>query len=358
MKIGVLSDTHQDKANMIPQGMDRFQQEGVEAIFHCGDIEPRHLDQALFGGLPVVCALTEEQAPLKEFCFSPPGWHFTKPGDRIVTLPNGLRFYIGHKRSYEYLAGSGQKLKQTMDGIRKNFDSVEWLFSGHTHHQIYRQDHLISFINPGAVENSFDGYEYAIVDTDTKEITFSRIPRTPPVRTAFSVGVISDSSNISDLDAGFWHDLARIFHQRQIVDIIHCGNIALRDIGREELRGFKVHCYLRADQRAPDDVPQNWDIVSNRRPVVTIEGYQFCIKHNLGATFIEKSEADMQSLSLRIRTDYPETGFVLFGSTHFAFLEEGPQVRIINPGDIVTGRTYAAITLPVTEIVFGNIPTR
>ena len=62
----------------------------VEAIIHCGDIEPRHLQPELFGNLPVFCALIEEQIGRKEFETPPAGGIFTKPGHRIVQLDDCL----------------------------------------------------------------------------------------------------------------------------------------------------------------------------------------------------------------------------------------------------------------------------
>ncbi len=52
MIIGILSDTHTDKANAIPHIVKEFKRRYVEVIFHCGDIEPIHLDPKLFGNLP------------------------------------------------------------------------------------------------------------------------------------------------------------------------------------------------------------------------------------------------------------------------------------------------------------------
>ena len=130
MIIGILSDTHHDKVNAIPHVIAEFARRKVEVVFHCGDIEPQHLDHKLFGGLPVVCALIEEQAAMPEFCFPPNGWRFTKPGDRIVTLPNGMRFYVGHKRSFEFLTGAETELMKTLEVVRRDYDCVQWLFSG------------------------------------------------------------------------------------------------------------------------------------------------------------------------------------------------------------------------------------
>ncbi len=355
MIIGILSDTHSDSANAIPHVIAEFKRRGVEVIIHCGDIEASFLRAESFGNLPVICALIEEQVGMKEYCFPPNGWRFTKPGDRIVTLPNGLRFYVGHKRSFEFLTGAESELIKMLETIRRDYDCVQWLFSGHTHHQIFRDDPLIRFVNPGAIEYSYDGYEFAIIDTETKETTFSRIPKSKPLKPPFSVGVISDSLNISDLDAHFWSDLAKEFSRRGVQHIIHCGNVSLQDIGREELAEFQVHCLLREDQHRPSDVPANWTLVSDENPIVDVNGYRFYVGLNLGVTMIDQSEIDMHKLSLKVREEHPETSFILFGATNHAFLEEGEQVRIINPGDVVRGRNYAVVTLPTTEVVFTSI---
>jgi predicted phosphodiesterase len=305
--------------------------------------------------LPVVCALIEEQKGTKEFCFPPNGWRFTEPGNRVVTLPNAQRFYIGHKRAFEFLTGAESELMKTLETIRKDYDCVQWLFSGHTHHQIYKQDPLISFVNPGAIEDSYDGYEFATINTETRETTFSRIPKTTPAKEPFSVGIISDSLNVSDLDVRFWANLAEQLRHRRVRDIIHCGNVSLSDIGREELNEFNVHYYLRQDQKNPSNVPGNWKLIRLEDPIVEVNGYKFYVQLDLGVMMPEQSEIDMHKLSLRIRKEYPETSFILFGSTNDAFLEEGEQVRIINPGDVVRDRNYSIVTLPTTEITFSSI---
>jgi len=244
---------------------------------------------------------------------------------------------------------------KTLETIRKDSDGVQWLFSGHTHHQIYKQDPLISFVNPGAIEYSLDGYEFAVIDTETKGITFSRIPKTRPANKSFSVGIISDSLNISDLDVDFWASLAKQLKKRRVRDIIHCGNISIGDIGRAELKGFDVHYFLRKDQKNPSNIPGNWKLIRREDPTVEVNGYKFYVQLDLGATIFEESEVGMNQLSLRIRKHYSETSFILFGSTNYAFLEEGEQVRIINPGDVVRNRSYSIVTLPTTEIMFDSI---
>lgn len=351
---GILSDTHKDKMNAICHIMAEFKKRGVEAIIHCGDIKPVHLKPELFCNLPLVCALVKEQVEKKEFANPPNNWRFTKPRNRIIDIGD-TRIYVGHKRAFEFLTGSEANLINTLNKIRRDHDWVRWLFSGHTHHQIYKQSHVINFINPGAVEDSFDGYEFAIVNTETDEVVFSRIPKTKPNKKPFSVGIISDSLNISELDPEFWKKLVEEFKKRDISHVIHCGNLAVEDIGEKEFDSFQVHYNLQPDQKNPSTIPENWHLIDQKEPVVEINGYRFYVQLDLGATLLEQSEYDMYKFCLELRRKHPMISFVLCGFTNDAFLEEGEQVRIINPGDVLKDRNFAVISLPRAEITFSHI---
>ena len=354
MKIGVLSDTHSDRANALPHIMNEFKKRGVQTIIHCGDIEPRHLDPNLFNNLPVICALNEEQVEKPAFQNTPSGWTFTYPGNRVLDIDH-IRMYIGHKRAFEFLAGSEEELVKSINQLRRDYDGLRWMFSGHTHHQILLQTRLVNFINPGSVEDSLDGYEFAIIDTENDEIVFSRIPRTKPSSETFSVGVISDSLNVSKSDPDFWKKLAIELKARDAGYIIHCGNIAPEDIGREELHDFEVYYYLRPWQMNRP-VPLNWKIIPPNNWVVEINGYQFYVHLDLALHLFSQSEIDMQKYCMEIERENPYVSFVLFGCTNDAFLEEGQQVRIINPGDIAKSRNFSIICLPRAEITFGHVP--
>ena len=299
MIIGVLSDTHEDPDGALPHIIAEFKKRKVEKIIHCGDIEAKHLDKNLFGGLPVICALVDDQPAKPEFEKPPQGWDFTRPNDRVRKLAESLstRVYVGHKMAFGCLAGSFQALAQKIQEIRMQHDGVRWLFSGHTHHGIYQQDHLTSFVNPGAVTDSFDGYEFAIINTDNGEIVFCRIPKTKPVQETFSVGIISDSLNISDMDTTFWSKLAEEFKKRGVKHIIHCGNICTKDVGCKALDEFEVHFNLRLDQKVADP-PKNWHFITADNPVVEINGYKFYVQHDLGLDLLDQSEFQMHKLCL------------------------------------------------------------
>jgi len=369
MKLGILSDTHRDRMNAIPYIIKKFKENKVDLIIHCGDIQEEHMKPKLFGDIPVVCALTDEQVEAcaqedcnKEipFCNPPVGWTLTHPNERIVDLgpqKNGGKAYVGHKRSFEILMGSEEKLMKTLYLIRKKNDSVRYLFSGHTHHQIFMESGLIHFINPGAVEDAMGiagGYEYAIIDTKKGKTIYSRIPASVSTAPTLKVAVISDSLYISEKDKNFWKKLADVFVEEKVSHIIHCGNISLDDIGRAELENFKVRYALRKDQFF-DKKCENWEQIDKEERIVDINGYRFYVQWDLSPELIGKSEMGMHMLALKIQKKHPEIRFILSGFTHNAFYEESENLIFLNPGAVIQRRRYAIIELPLYKITFGKI---
>ncbi len=358
MIIGILSDTHSDRDNALELVIEEFVKRGVQFIIHCGDIEPQHCNPSIFRNIPVICALNAEQLEKPGFKTCPAGWIFTQPNRRILDF-NHIRIYVGHKRSYDFLKTSEHNLMAFLDQMRMTHDGLRWVFSGHTHHQFFVQTRLVNFINPGAIEDSFDGYSFALIDTENSEIVFSRIMKTKPNIDTFSVGIISDSGRISKIDPDFWHLLVKEMRKRDVKVIIHCGNIDPSDIGRPELSGFKVYCNLRRDQKAPKEIPDNWEIIKNSEsPIVKINDYSFYIQIDLGIDLLSESEFDMHNTSMKLRRKFPEIDFILCGFTHNALLVEGEQIKIINPGDIIDDRNFAVICLPRKEITFGHVPVK
>ncbi|MFC1612710.1 metallophosphoesterase family protein [Patescibacteria group bacterium] len=371
MKLGILSDTHGDKQKATRHIIEIFKRYGVEIIIHCGDISKNHVNKKLFGNLPVFCALTDEQTQLCQsekktkdrnnipFCSPPNNWTFTHPNERIVDLrklKEKTRVYVGHKRSFELLRGSEAKLKETLDEIRKEYDNVRYMFSGHTHHQICLKYRLITFINPGAIENPMGiagGCGYAIIDTEKEEIIYSRIPMCQSIAPELKVAIISDSADISKKDPTFWEKLRNLFLERNVTDIIHCGNINLDDIGISELDKFQVH-YSLIQRQIQTQTFKNWHKIEDK--ITPIKGYGFFVHWDLGSDLISKSEFDMNCLARQIQREHSQVKFILSGFTHDAFYEEDINVIFLNPGDIIQGRNYAIIEMPKYEITLGRIP--
>lgn len=372
--IGVLADTHRDKHEATPYIIEEFRRRGVQFIFHAGDLtERKHFNPELYGNFPVCYALTEDQCKYgsgnyicpKEGFFPPASnWRYTMPNHRIIEMAGEL-YYLGHKLPYDfYLNMKESDFDERLQKIRLENDGLRWIFGGHTHVQTYRQGRLVSMVNPGAVEGSVNwGYEFAVVYTQENQVVFGRVMPCPPQEEPFTVGIISDSLNVSKLDVGFWPRLRQEFINRGVSYVIHCGNISLEDIGRPELADFEVHYNLLPEQAVDMDVadawgkvPNNWHRIDPDKPIVDIKGQRFYVKLDLALDFLQLNEMGMDIMAMKIRQQFPMTNYVLCGFTNEALYYEGQQIRIINPGDANHDRNFAIVCLPRNEITFGHVP--
>ncbi|MCX5712850.1 MAG: hypothetical protein NTY47_07330, partial [Candidatus Omnitrophica bacterium] len=119
------------------------------------------------------------------------------------------------------------------------------------------------------------------------------------------------------------------------------------------LRPWQINRTAPPNWRA---APPNWKQIPPDNWAVEINGYQFYVHLDLALHLFAQSEIDMHKYCMGLKSENPNIGFVLFGCTNDAFLEEGEHVRIINPGDIANSRTFAVIFLQRNEITFGHVP--
>jgi putative phosphoesterase len=369
MKVLIISDTHKDKNGALEHIIRWAKERGVEAVIHCGDIIIEHVSSELFGGLPVYCALVDGQQEdpiFNEKC--PHNWTFTRTGKRIVVLSDGTKVYVGHKKHMEFLRMSEDDFANSLADLRMEHDGLRYVFGGHLHFQTYQHGQLVSFINPGAVEDAIGwGYEFGIVDLDTQEVIFSRVLPIPDKRSDLSVGIITDSLDVSLRDSYYYERLQKEFKSRGVTHIIHCGNISIDDIGRPELTDFDVRFAIRNDQcfeyrklKESGKIPPNWTVMSetdcNKGTVTVINGYRFFVQLNLGMELGSMNELHMDNAAMKIREDNPEIQFVLCGSMNGPLYFEGRQILVLNPGDTNTSRNFVVICLPRREITFGHVP--
>lgn len=363
--LGILGDTHRLEGDGLRRVIADMKIAGVRRIFHCGDLIQEDQDAEKFGNIPVVCALVDSQAEDPAFANPPVGWTYTKPGGRIIPFEHEVA-YVGHKLTWNSLNQTSSEFQHGLDKLRLENEWLRYIFSGHTHVPFLNETGLVRIINPGAITGSISGYiEYALLDTKSGELTFVQLYRTEPIIEKFIVGVISDSSRISLIDPNFWSILRDEFRKRGVTHIIHCGNILFSDIGRPELAEFQVHYNLRDDQllrmhERPTDIPSNWQPVRESKeddPVVTINGYRFCVQLNLGATISDKSVIQTEHVCQNFREQYHELDFVLCGFTRNCTLIGGYIPYVLNPGDIINDRNFATVELGKRiAITFGHVP--
>lgn len=374
-KIGFFSDVHDDRAKALPHIVaDLIGVRKVDALVCNGDMKRCHMSGKLFGGLPMFCALVDviESERDEIIRATPKNWVFTKSGARVINIGN-LIAYVGHRFSLNFSRDTEDNFNTALAELRRINDGLRLVSCGHTHRQTYLAGQLVTYMNPGAVEDNIGwGYEYAIVDVEKQEYTFTRILPTPDDRPTFCVAIISDTLDISHRDATYWKSLELELKKRNVSEIIICGNIDLADIGRPELESFTVHFGIHADQeykyrtlyKEKGKIPANWHVLCDDQvkldkaegDFIDINGFGFFIKFDLGLEYLEISEKDMNIRGMKIKKNHPGTNFIIGGSTRQAMYVEGQQASILNPGNVNTDRTFITLELPGHEITIGHIP--
>lgn len=237
MIYGILSDTHGCENERITEVVEgEFRPRGVEVIAHAGDIEIQHVNRGLFGDFPTLCALTKEQAFDPAFCFAPDNWRLVRPSypmlppsvvgnfsdpeavkkiaelsgycdrvrifSRLVSI-GGETIYLGHERSDDFFFDF-EKVRKFFIQINQIRDGVCLAISGHKHHQFLLRTNNFGWICPGALKGSWNGTEgFAIYDSVKDEVVFGRLCARESRINPVSVGILSDTLNVDDLDAGF-----------------------------------------------------------------------------------------------------------------------------------------------------------
>jgi len=131
MKVGVLSDTHvPTAAPFLPAAVfDIFK--GVDLILHCGDITELSVLDELRAIAPVeAVAGNVDDAEV----------HMKLPLKKVLTLG---KFSVG-------LIHGKYKLDVQKEMIRKEFDAVDLIVYGHSHHAFWGKIDDLWYLNPGS----------------------------------------------------------------------------------------------------------------------------------------------------------------------------------------------------------------
>lgn len=381
MFLGVLGDTHRISAEIIAQATLDMVNRGVDLFIHTGDIEINHCLPELFHHKPVVCALTRQQQFDHRFTFPPAHWAFTKPGNNLVTMPtnedrenaklrdsiasrlgianrivnvDGTAFYVGHERSYDVMLNA-ERFNEFIGLINLVYDGVRFVLTGHTHHQFLVQRNGVSWINPGSIDIGVSrDYEYAMVDTETGEIIFTRLPYAVSNFNPVTVGIISDVGNVSDRNEKFWEKLRQEFKRRDVSVVIIDGELLSRDIGRPEFFDFQVY-YSPSLCQNNDHCP-NWHPILAEDPIIEICGNNFLVKHSIGIDLDGRTEKEMIDLVRAESKKYRHIDIVVCGGIHNALFEEHDEVMIINSGDARNHEKFATVCFrPHTEVTFSEV---
>ena len=163
MKIGVLSDTHNNTGNL-QKAISIFNDYQIDLLIHCGDVTSTEVLQWL-NGQPIILtfgngdiANGEIKTTLKQF--NPDNfaeYSFQgKIGDKQIGVTHG-------------------HIKEILDTMVQS-QKLDYIFSGHTHR---RQDELIGktrLINPGALGGMYyQTRSVAVLDLDADKLIFKEI---------------------------------------------------------------------------------------------------------------------------------------------------------------------------------------
>ena len=352
----VVSDSHNDCNGSLKPIIEAAMADGATQVIHCGDIDPINWNAESFCGLPVAVALTDGQVGDDRYRreLVPDNWQITVPGNRVISVFVHL-IYLGHKIGWDCLTKSIREVQQKIDLHRKERDALRHMFTGHSHQQFLLRDDLIDLINPG---ETLGKYQYALMDPDTGEITFTRLPFEPiPRSTVTKVAVIADTEKIAGIDSRFWATFAAALKEHGIRQIIHCGGFDTADIGRAELNDFQVFAYFKKDQFvSPEKMPANWHRLGGEHHLVKIDDYQCYVDYYLSEELFKDSGFDLNLFSQHFNREHPEVNFVLCGGTYITIYEEGGVMNFLDPGDAVRSRSWVEIEFPRMSVTFHRLP--
>ncbi len=388
-----MGDTHDVDEVIISRVVEEFLQRGVQVIIHTGDIEPQHINPDLYGGLPVVCVLTKQQAICKDFSISPQNWRFVQPSFpqsepsfvgsfddklandhlkamvsycrhqkihcRLVPISVGnetIVAYCGHERSFDIFTNS-EKVRAFFTEINQVYDGVRLVATGHMHRQfVWRHGDLL-WVNPGSVAQSISrNHQFSIVNTESWEVILGRLCNAEAKVKPVTVGIVSDAGNIDDLDRNFWSKLKAQFDARGVTHVICCGDFRPSDIGRPELSDKQVYYYLlpEFEDYFANGHP-NWHRLLYEHPMIEIGGHQFYVQHGIGSEQADFSDIERHTAFSDIRKRYPHLNFIIGGLVPDTIIQETDSYFFVCPGDARNHRNFATICLPRCELTVSTV---
>jgi putative phosphoesterase len=163
MKIGILSDTHNNIKNL-RAALALFEAEGISTLIHCGDLTGVEIARAL-EGFRVICVLGNGDVASGEI--------------RATILSQHPENYVGLDYNGRI---KGARIAATHGHMPGRVDELihsgnyDYVFKGHSHrHQEERFGHT-RLINPGALGGLHpEDRQVCIVDLDAAKVEFHRI---------------------------------------------------------------------------------------------------------------------------------------------------------------------------------------
>jgi uncharacterized protein len=163
MKIGLLSDTHNNLANL-QIALERFRKEGIQTLIHCGDLTDIEVARALVG-FRVICLLGNGDVASGEI--------------RQVLMEQNPDNYVGLVYRGEIgnarIAATHGHLPGQIDELLRSGDH-DYIFKGHSHMHEDERIGSTRLINPGALGGlRREDRHICLLDLDTDQAVFINI---------------------------------------------------------------------------------------------------------------------------------------------------------------------------------------
>ena len=165
MKIGVLSDTHDNLSNLI-YVLNTFRDEGIDTVIHCGDLTGLEMVSYL-DGFRVIYTLGNMDAmtgAIKKRI------NKMREDNFVGTVFRGKLGGVPVAATHSHIEGT------LMDLVREG--RYKWLFHGHTHEKRDEVIRGVRIVNPGALGGlGREPRSFCIVDLTQEKVEFFRLPR-------------------------------------------------------------------------------------------------------------------------------------------------------------------------------------
>ncbi len=151
MKIGVISDTHDNLANF-RKAVDFLEKEGISLIFHCGDIaNPKTLEKALEGFSGKLKGVLGNADNIYQFSLKDYQSSKTEVFEKTGELERE-----GKKIAFTHYPWEGKKLAES--------GKYDLVFYGHTHRPSQKKVKNCLLVNPGNAAGIIFRPSFAVYD--------------------------------------------------------------------------------------------------------------------------------------------------------------------------------------------------
>lgn len=163
MKIGVLSDTHDNLTNLVPV-LETFKERGIKTLIHCGDLTS--LDMiSHFKGFRMIYTIGNMDVATGAI---------KKRIEKMNTDNFAGMVYRGKLDGVPVAVTHSHIDGKVMELVREQ--RFKWIFHGHTHEKRDEVVRGVRIVNPGALGGlGREPRSFCVVDLDTEDVEFIQV---------------------------------------------------------------------------------------------------------------------------------------------------------------------------------------